>query len=110
MKKALAVLLILILTAAMLTACGTHRLVGTWTATIDGAEGQMTLYKDGSGEIVSHNEIRPCTWEAVENKLTVTQVINGDLYTFLDEVTYTVKGRTLTVTSKNGNTLIFTKK
>lgn len=110
MKKALAVLLIFAVVAALLTACGSHPLVGTWTTTIEGAEGQMTLRRDGTGEIVSHGETRPCTWTVAEdNTLTVVQEIEYLPYTFLDKVSYTVKGRTLTVTSQKGNTLVFEK-
>jgi len=110
MKKALTVFLMVIMTATLLTACSLNPLVGTWSTTIDGAEGQMILYKDGTGEVVSHNETRPCTWSTDGDTLTVVQEIADIPYTFLDKVTYEVKGRTLTVTSQNGNTLVFEKK
>ena len=109
MKKALAVLLILILTATLLTACGEHELVGTWVATINGTQGQMTLREDGSGEVISNGITRPCTWEVAEDKLTVTQKVDDRQYIFLDRVTYTVDGDTLTVTSMSGNTLTWIK-
>jgi len=43
MKKALTVFLMVIMTATLLTACSLNPLVGTWSTTIDGAEGQMIL-------------------------------------------------------------------
>ena len=110
MKKIVSVLLVLVIIGTLLTACGTSALVGTWTATIEGAEGQMILHKDGTGEIVSHDATRPCTWEASGNTLTVVQEIDDLPYTFLNGVTYTVKGRTLTITSQSGNTLVFKRK
>ena len=110
MKQILAVTLVLILMTTMLTACVFSPLVGTWSATIAGAEGQMTLRRDGTGEILSNDITRPCRWVATEETLTVIQEVDGVEYTFLDEVSYTVTRRALTVTSKSGNTLTFTKK
>lgn len=109
MKKGLTILLVFALCACALTACGARRPVGTWTATINGAEGQMTLNKDGSGEMVSDGVTRACTWEVADGKLTVVQDLGDQEYVFLDRVSYTVKGGTLTVTSMAGNTLVFEK-
>ena len=109
MKKTLALLLIFALTVVLLTACFGHPLVGTWAANINGSEGQMTLNKDGTGEMVSDGITRPCTWEVVDDKLTVTQDFGDHKYIFLDRVSYEIQDGTLTVTSMAGNTLVFTK-
>ena len=109
MKKTLVLLLIAALTIVLLTACGTDPLVGTWTATINGSEGQMTLNEDGTGEVVSDGITRPCTWEVADDKLTVTQDLGDHEYILFDRVTYDVEGQTLTITSMQGNTLTFTK-
>ena len=109
MKKTWIGLLITIILITSLTACGTGRLVGTWHATINGSEGQMTLYKDGTGEIVSDGITRACTWTVENDTLTVTQHFSDHTYTLFDRVTYVVEGKTLTITSIQGNTLTFTK-
>ena len=109
MKKTWIWLLIAMILVASLTACGTSRLVGTWQATINGSEGQMTLNKDGTGEVVSDGITRPCTWEVTDDKLTVTQDLGDHEYILFDRVTYVVEGQTLTITSMQGNTLTFTK-
>lgn len=109
MKKVMAVLLLLVWTATLLTACGADPLVGTWQATINGSEGQMTLNKDGTGEVVSDGITRPCTWEVTDDQLTVTQDLGDHEYILFDRVTYVIDGDTLTITSKSGNTLTFTK-
>lgn len=110
MKKIISVLLVAVIICALLTACGAPTLEGTWSTTINGDKGQMTLYSDGNGEIVSNGETRPCTWTATEDTLTVIQEVAGIPFVFLDNVTYTLKGRTLTVTSQSGNTLVFKRK
>jgi len=109
MKKVWTIVLIALMMLSMVTSCGKGALVGTWTTAIDGAEGQITLYKDGTGTVVSNDISRPCTWEAADGKLTVVQEIAQIPYTFLDGVSYVIKGKTLTVTSQNGNTLVFEK-
>ena len=109
MKKVMAVLLLLVWTATLLTACGADPLVGTWTTTIDGDAGRMTLNENGTGEIVSNDKSRPCTWVVQNGELTIEQTVGDDTYVFLDRVTYVIDGDTLTITSKSGNTLTFTK-
>ena len=92
-----------------LTACG-DPLVGCWKTTIDGVEGQMTLYKDGTGEIVSGDISRPCTWEVKDGTLTVIQDISGANFVFLDCVSYEISKDTMTITSYDGSkTLVFEK-
>ena len=110
MKRIVCSALVITALLCLLTACVFSPLVGTWSATIAGAEGQMTLRRDGTGEILSNDITRPCRWVATEETLTVIQEVDGVEYTFLDEVSYTVTRRALTVTSKSGNTLTFTKK
>ena len=109
MKKALALLMISIWTVALLAGCGTDPLVGTWTATINGDAGQMTLNENNTGEIVSNGKARPCTWAIENGELTVKQTIDDNTYIFLDRVTYVIQDDTLTITSKSGKTLTFTK-
>ena len=110
MKRMVCFALAIITMMTLLAACGTDPLVGIWTTTIEDAEGQMILRRDGTGDVTSNDITRPCTWTVEDGTLTVVQEISGIPYTFLNEVTYTVKGRTLTVTSKSGNTLVFKKK
>lgn len=109
MKKVWTIVLIALMMLSMLTSCGKGALVGTWTTAIDGAEGQITLYKDGTGTVVSNDISRPCTWEAADGKLTVVQTIEGDQFVLFDRVTYEVHRGTLTVTSPDGNTLTLEK-
>ncbi|MBE6807683.1 MAG: hypothetical protein E7527_06750 [Ruminococcaceae bacterium] len=90
--------------------CGYNRLAGTWTVTIQGKPGEMTLKKDGTGTITSSDHSRPCTWEIKNNALTVTQEIDGFTKVFLNEVTYALEEDTLIVTSHKGNQLVFKKK
>ena len=109
MKKVLALLMAVICLASILTACSGDTLVSTWTTTIEGVEGQMILNEDGTGEIISHDESRPCVWEVDGDTITVVQHREGIPYTFLDAATYVLKGKTLTITSQSGNTLVFEK-
>ena len=109
MRKAWTILLTILIMVFILASCGKSALVGTWTTAIDGAEGQITLYKDGTGTVVSNDISRPCTWEAADGKLTVVQTIEGDQYVLFDRVTYEVHRGTLTVTSPDGNTLTLEK-
>ncbi len=90
--------------------CEYNRLEGTWTTTIEGAAGEMTLKSDGTGTVVSHEFGRDCTWTIEENTLTVIQEANGFYYEFLNKVTFALEDTTLTVTSQKGNTLVFEKK
>ncbi len=109
MKKALALLAVVLCLATILTSCA-DPLVGTWTTTIDGQPGQMILKKDGTGQVVSSGISRPCTWEIKEERLTVVQEVSGTSYVFLDAVTYTIDEGTLTVVSYDGSkTLVFEK-
>ena len=110
MKRAIAIALVLALTVSMITACGFNSLVGTWSATIDGTVGEMTLQRDGSGTVTSSGVTRSCRWLIIDDTLTVIQEMDGEEYVFLDKVTYTVKKGVLTVTSQSGNTLTFEKK
>ncbi|MBR0447341.1 MAG: hypothetical protein IIX28_02610 [Clostridia bacterium] len=111
MKRVLSIIIVAVLLCTALSACGTRALVGTWSTTINGDEGEMLLRADGTGTITSNGETRPCTWTAEGDVLTVVQTIDGYQYIFLDEVTYTVKWKTLTVTNpETGNTLAFQKK
>lgn len=107
---AAAVCLVAVCTSVVLVVTSIDPLVGTWTTTIGGDEGQMILKKDGTGEVVSNGVSRPCVWEVVDEKLTVVQHQDGLPYTFLNAVTYKIEGKTLTVTSQSGNTLVFKKK
>lgn len=109
MKRMALVCALLITLSLLLTACSLNPLVGTWSTTIDGAQGQMILNRRGVGEIVSHGVARPCTWSAENDTLTVVQDVKGIPYTFLDGVTYSIEGRTMTITSQGGNTLVFEK-
>ena len=109
MKRTICTALAVTALLCLLTGCLFSPLAGTWSTTIEGAEGQMTLRRNGTGEITSNNITRPCRWMATEDTLTVIQEVEGVEYTFLDEVSYTVTRRALTVTSKSGNTLTFTK-
>ncbi len=111
MKKVLSILLIAVLLCTTLTACGEKALVGTWVTAIGGDEGEMLLRRDGTGTITSNGETRPCTWKVEDDTLTVVQNVGGLQYVFLDEVTYSVRWKTLTVTDpETGNTLEFEKK
>lgn len=110
MKKVFSILMVAVLLCTALTACGTKALVGTWSTTIGGDAGEMTLRRDGTGTVTSNGATRPCTWTVENGVLTVVQTVNGYQYIFLDEVTYTIKWRTLTVTNpESGNTLEFQK-
>lgn len=112
MKKVLSIIIIVaVLLCTTLTACGTRALVGTWSTTIGGDAGEMTLHRDGTGTLTSNGETRPVTWKAEDNTLTVVQTVDGYQYIFLDEVNYSVAWRKLTVTHpETGNTLVFEKK
>lgn len=108
MKKAVYLIAILIMLVS-LTACG-NPLVGRWNTNIEGVQGQMTLYKDGTGEIVSGDVTRPCTWEVKNDALTVIQNIDGATFVFLDCVSYEIVDNVMTITSYDGSkTLTFEK-
>lgn len=110
MKKAIRLLLLVCCLALLLTSCA-NPLVGSWTTTIDGAEGQMILKRDGTGEIISNGVSRPCTWKIKDNALSVVQIIDEKTFVFLDCVSYHIKDDILTVTSYDGSkTLVFEKK
>lgn len=128
MKRLFALLLTLLVLTGLLAACGEcsheydnttdylcndcnyNRLVGTWTTTIEGAPGEMVLNADGTGQVISHNITRDCTWEIVDNTLSVVQEANGFYFEFLKQVSFALEENTLTVTSQSGNQLVFTKK
>lgn len=127
MKKVVTLLLLCLMLTTLLTGCdcsheydsvtdihcndcGYDRLEGTWTTTIENAPGEMTLYCDGTGTVTSHDIPRDCTWEIVDNTLTVVQEANGFYFEFLKNVSFQLEENTLTVTSQSGNTLVFTKK
>lgn len=127
MKKAVSLLVLCLMLTALLTGCdcshtydgatdihcndcGADRLEATWATTIEGAPGEMTLYCDGTGTVVSHDITRDCTWVIENNTLSVVQEANGFYYEFLKQVTFALEGDTLTVTSQSGNTLVFTRK
>ena len=109
MKKVLRLLLLVCCLALLLTSCSSP-LVGSWTTTIDGEEGQMTLKRNGTGEIVSNGISRPCTWYVKDNTLSVVQDIEGSTFVFLDCVSYEINDNTLTIVSYDGSkTLVFEK-
>lgn len=109
MKKAIALFAVALCLATVLTSCG-DPLTGDWHTTIDGADGQMTLCKDGTGQIVSNGVTRSCTWEAANGRLTVVQDVGEFPYVFLDNVSYVIEDGVLTVTSYDGSkTLVFEK-
>lgn len=109
MKRCSAVLFTLLMLVCLLTACAEETLVGTWNTTIEGQPGQLILHADGTGQVVSHDAPRQCTWTVENNRLTVTQNVAGFSHVFLDRVTYELDGDTLTVVSQSGNTLVFEK-
>lgn len=106
MKKLLCMMTLVLLMMVLLTSCGAT-LVGTWNATIEGETGQMILREDGTGEIISHGLTRTCTWEADDTTITVEQIVGGRTYVFLDSATYVLEGDTLTVTNRDGESLVF---
>lgn len=129
MKRMIALLLTLLALTGLLTACGEcsheydnatdylcndcnyNRFVGTWTTTIEGAPGEMTLNADGTGQIISHEITRDCTWVVENNTLSVVQEANGFYFEFLKQVSFELENETsLLVTSQSGNQLVFTKK
>lgn len=126
MKRFFALLLTLLMLTTLLTGCdcsheydsptdihcndcGINRLEGNWATTIEGAPGKMTLKADGTGQVVSHDITRDCTWEIVDNTLSVVQEANGFYFLFLDKVAFVLEEDTLTVTSQSGNQLVFNK-
>jgi len=109
MKRRIAFALALLTLVMTLTACSLNPLAGTWNTTIDGDAGQLVLQRKGVGQVISNGSTRQCTWTAKDGKLTVIQEVAGIPYTFLDEVSYVLEGKTLTVTSQSGNTLVFEK-
>lgn len=102
MKKIVSVFAIVACLALLLTACG-DPVVGTWHTTIDGADGQMTLRRNGTGEIESNGITRSCTWEVEGDRLTVVQDMDGAPFVFLDNVSYVIEEGVLTVTSYDGS-------
>lgn len=111
MKRMIVYAVTLLMVITLLTACGGDPLVGTWSATIGGDAGEMVLNADGTGTILSNGVTRTCKWTIEEDTLTVVQYVDGYPYIFLDEVTYSIQWRTLTVTNPDtGNTLEFKKK
>ena len=90
--------------------CEEYRLVGTWSTTIDDQPGTIILHADGTGEVITHETTRFCTWEVgVDNTLTVIQTVKGIHYTLFNGYHFTVEGDTLTITNDKGNTLTLTK-
>lgn len=109
MKKRMVLLLVAISLLLCLTACS-QPLVGSWNANIGGDQGNMTLFRDGTGTITSNGIERPCTWDVKEFRLTVIQNMGDANYMFLDRVSFVLEKDTLTVTSYDGSkTLQFTK-
>lgn len=128
MKRFCTLLLTLLMLTALLSACGEcsheydnatdylcndcdhNRLLGTWTTTIEGAPGEMTLNADFTGQITSNGLSRAGFWSLDGTTLSVMQNVGGYTHVFLDNVTFSLGETTLTVTSQNGNQLVFEKK
>lgn len=91
--------------------CKGHRLVGTWSTTIEDQPGEITLNADGTGKVLTHEADRPCTWMVHEDgTLTVEQDVKGIPYTLFNKVSFVFEGSTLILTSQSGNTLVLTGK
>ena len=123
-KRIAAVMLVLVMALA-LTACGKAKLDGAWTITggtfIDGLVGEMGIedlasvgleivfeFKDDGVFAVGMNmygvsEVSEGTWEVDGDKVTMT--VEGDPL----EATFEVKGDKLTLTTEEG-TIVFDKK
>ena len=88
--------------------CNHLRLAETWTTTIEGDTGNITLKADGTGTIAIKEHLRPCTWVVEDNTLTVVQDVEGFSYTLMDRFTFSFSENSLVVTSPKGNTRILT--
>ena len=82
-------------------------LVGTWTETIGTSTTILTINADGKGTIASDGTTVNATYAAKDGKLTITMEYMGAV-SDPTEYTYTISGKTLTLTS-DGYSDIFTK-
>ena len=82
-------------------------LVGTWTETIGTSTTILTINADGKGTIASDGTTVNATYAAKDGKLTITMEYMGSV-SDPTEYTYTISGKTLTLTS-DGYSDIFTK-
>ncbi len=108
MKKYVAICLVALLLATLLTGCSGISPMGKWSTTIDGEEGVLHLVHGGGGSLTSNGVERPIRWQAKDGKLTVIQTVDEFDYTFLDGVDYSVGLFKLTVT-KGEKELVFTR-
>ena len=127
MKRIIALLLTLFLLTGLLSACGEHehvydsatdylcnecdhnRLVGVWTATIEGQKGSLEFKADGTGNVTGAYE-RPYEWDITDGKLTINQNIDGFNYLLVDKADYKLEEDTLTIITPSGDTKVFKKK
>ena len=107
MKKFLAMVLMLVTVAVLLTSCSSILLTGTWAAEINDVDVQMTLDKDGTGKLVMNHETTPCTWESTDTTLKVAAQTSNDIYDELKNTTYKIDGYTLIMTTKSGQAVEF---
>ena len=120
MIKRLAIIFIAIILCFCVVACGgSNSIIGEWNVTVDGGIKTIIFKNDGAYTVVKENgEIEEDgTFKVDGDKLVFTSAyrIEGDKSLNLQEdsddiFTFEIKGKTLTLTSKHGESLDFTRK
>lgn len=121
MKKVSAMMLVVALCSMMLVACGSKGdvakdILGTWTMSTTDAEGQVlaleqTFLEDGTYKLVGNGVELPTpgTYTVEGDKLSMAMTPEGGAEE-KSTVTIKIDGDTLTMTSEDGQELVYTKK
>lgn len=111
MKKTLAIVLVVVMLASVLVACGSSggSIIGTWTATQEGVTMEMTFENGGKGKVSTMGMSMDMEWSAEGNKLTASMSVMGQTQEMFKDAEFAVKGNELSITA-DGETVVFTKK
>jgi len=119
MKKILIILTAIFLSLGLAACNASNSIVGEWGVTVNGEVKTLTYKDDGVYTVVNKDGVveEEGTYEVEGDKLTATSAykIVGDERLNLQEdsdgvLTFSIKGNTLTLTSKDGDTLDLKRK
>lgn len=108
MKKALSLILVLVILSAMLVSCSA-RLEGRWKTTEDIITKELVLSEGNVGTFKRLGIEQDIIWKIENGKLTVTASVLGvstDIYKNAD---YSISGDELTITESDGEVTVYTR-
>lgn len=109
MKKALALILVVVTLSVMLASCGGNDIIGTWTATEEGVTMELTFNKDGTGSVATMGATVEMTWTLEGDTLNASMSIMGVSTDLFKDATISVDGDELSITYL-GETTVLTRK